>query len=178
MIILISGEIGQGKSSLLGKAADRLLAEGQELGGFISERQMQNGLTSGYYLRLLPGNQVRTLSERCDPGRGQKPGTVCFGSWFFYKQAISDGLLAIKQGLAGKYLVIDEVGLWELNGGGWSPFLPQVFAKPDLIVLLGVRKPFVQELVNLYQLAAYSEINLNCGFDQAFDELVRLLELA
>jgi nucleoside-triphosphatase THEP1 len=110
MILVLTGEKGAGKSTLLMRFAYSI----KKPRGVVSMRSK----TGGFEATLLPSFDRLELAEEIDAPEG---GTAKFCSYFFRNAALSKANETIANVKDGETLIVDEVGFWELEGGGYAP---------------------------------------------------------
>jgi len=142
-IFIITGEKGAGKSTLLAAAAAALKDAGLTIGGTCAPGLWRNGERYGFDLvDLLTGK--RTELCRRD-GHAAWPAA---GPFRFRPEGLQFG----REALAIPYLknaglaAIDELGPWELDGGGWAPELNLLLNEERKVLLLVVRKELLEKV--------------------------------
>ena len=115
-VVLIGG-IGAGKTRAAEAMARALRAREQRVGGVISPRILRGGVTFGYRVRDLLTGEEMPLCSREPPG-------IRFRRFFFSPVGLRFAREAILRAVReAEVLVVDEVGPWELEGGGFAPAL-------------------------------------------------------
>ncbi|WAW10126.1 hypothetical protein NB640_00175 [Oxalobacter vibrioformis] len=124
MIIVVTGPRGAGKSLVLEKVAESLRSRAISLGGVISRGLVEDGKRLGYELVCLADNRVLPLANAAKRA-GNTPGDnrVNYGAYDFCAEALRIGNQAVFDGMGRDCLFVDEIGRWELEGGGWSRYL-------------------------------------------------------
>ncbi len=136
--LIVTGPIGSGKTTLLVELAARLRAAGVDVGGVVSPRILQDGHTVGYHIRNVATGQEVLLCSIHPPG-------IPFRRFFFSPEGVAFGNRALEQARGAAVVVVDEVGPWELGGGGLAPGVRTVLASPSFVVL-AVRPSLLQEV--------------------------------
>ncbi len=126
--VILTGGIGSGKTVAAEAMAAALRAAGHRVGGVVSPRILRDGLTYGYRVRdLLTGKEAPLCS--LDP-----PG-IRFRRFYFSPEGLRFAREAITRAAKQvRVTVVDEVGPWELRGGGFAPALEKA---------LGTGKPLI-----------------------------------
>jgi len=136
--VILTGGIGAGKTKTAAAMAAALRTAGHRVGGVISPRILRDGITYGYRVRdLLTGKEAPLCS--LDP-----PG-IRFRRFYFSPEGLRFAREAIiRAGRQARVTVVDEVGPWELRGGGFAPALEKVLeaGKP---LILTVRPHLVEK---------------------------------
>ena len=149
MILAVTGSIGAGKSSVFMSVAVALKSMGYSTAGLISARLARNGERSGYELLNLTDGATEPLATLDKPPADQEHLFLPLCHLFFHKSALASGNDAIFRGLQEDCLIIDEVGHWELSGGGWAEHLA-LLRHRHKPVILGMRLGIADELKKLY----------------------------
>jgi nucleoside-triphosphatase THEP1 len=59
-----------------------------------------------------------------------------------------------------KLIVLDEIGKWELKGGGWHPLIAELVSKQKIPMLWVVRQDFTNQIKSFYSQNQAIEINI------------------
>jgi nucleoside-triphosphatase THEP1 len=142
-VVIITGEIHQGKTTFAQKIVADLLEQKIRIAGFFSVGLNENGIRTGF--NLVDIGSSRQI-ELCSDKKNEK--RLKFGRYYFNSDAISLGNEILNSNnLSDKQLiVIDEVGHLELNGQGWSNAIEnitRIITTPQLWI---VRKSLVQKI--------------------------------
>lgn len=143
-VFILSGELGEGKSSMLLQISELLRKEGISVGGIVLPRLMQENETIGYDLQLIP-NGLRLPFLRVNEGNGD----VVIGRYTINEETLRFGnhYLTSPEALKNDFLIIDEIGRLELSGGGWNSALRILIQKTTPALILSVRTPFVEDII-------------------------------
>jgi len=141
-VVIITGEIHQGKTTFAQKIVADLLKQKIRIAGFFSVGINENGIRTGFNLVDI-GSSRRV--ELCSDKKNEK--RLKFGRYYFNSDAISLGNEILNSNnLSDKQLiVIDEVGHLELNGQGWSNAIENISRSNTVPQLWIVRKSLVQK---------------------------------
>jgi nucleoside-triphosphatase THEP1 len=141
-IIIITGDVHQGKTTFAQKIVADLHAQNIRIAGFFSVGINENGLRTGFNLvDIGSSSQI----ELCSDKKNEK--TLKFGRYYFNSDAISLGneILNLDNLSDKQLIVIDEVGHLELNGQGWSNAIENIIRSNTVPQLWIVRKSLVQK---------------------------------
>ena len=179
MIIVITGPLGSGKSTALLNIARAAKNAGKSAGGVISARVMlESGERYGYKLIDIAGD----FSSELLAANNEQPEAVAavenedvtqFSCFLFLNAAVDKGNSLIQKGIGADILIVDEVGIWELKGGGWAPSMPAV-AKSTGTVILSVREQAVPYLEEAWGIKPDHIIAAGPG---AEDEILKLIKV-
>ena len=141
-VVIITGEIHQGKTTFAQKIVADLHEQKIRIAGFFSVGINENGIRTGF--NLVDIGSSRQI-ELCSDKKNEK--RLKFGRYYFNSDAISLGNEILNaNNLSDKQLiVIDEVGHLELNGQGWSNAIENIIRSNTVPQLWIVRKSLVQK---------------------------------
>ena len=151
--LILSGEIGAGKTSVAIHLAAELGEQGVAVGGVLSPRIVQDGATVGYTVRDLATDEERPFASLDPPG-------VPVGKFFVVEQGLAFARCAIEQATASAQTVfVDEVGMLELAGNGLALAVQALLQSQVLPVLL-VRSSFVEAVVNAFSITRFRQFDV------------------
>jgi nucleoside-triphosphatase THEP1 len=174
-VIIVTGDKGDGKSTLLAELAVLFEREGIQAGGIISPAVIENGEKSGYELINVATAQKIRLSQT-----KKGDGMVNVGRFYFFEDGIAFGKTALKvaNNQMSKIIFIDEVGAWELQGQGWAESLNELTLHCDMPIILAVNVKLVDQVVDCWQLQKPLIINAkNTSSEEAFGEIIQFTGL-
>ena len=148
-VVIITGEIGSGKTSLISALALRCKESGIKTGGIIAPAVYENGEKRGYNLIDVSTNRKTPLSQT-----NQIKGMASVGKYFFIQEAILFGreALSVQRNKDMQIVFIDEIGAWELQGQGWGTSLNELIINCEMPLILSVRKKFLELVVESWVL--------------------------
>ncbi len=118
-IFLVTGGVGEGKTSFLRELATALQQRKIRTAGFLAEGIMEKGEKKGYRLVDLASGEARPFGEA-----RKKHGRIHTGRFTFNRDTVRWGedLLwkAVSEGRDHTVIILDEVGPLELKGKGWA----------------------------------------------------------
>jgi len=113
--LIITGPIGSGKTRTIARLAAHLHSSGGKVGGVISPRVLERGATVGYLVRDVCTGKEHILCSNSPPG-------IKFRGYHFSPEGIAFANRALTRAASeAQIVVIDEVGPFELSGGGFAP---------------------------------------------------------
>ena len=151
-VVIITGEIHQGKTSFAHKLVTNLLKQKIRIAGFLSLGINENGKRTGFNLfDIESSGQIELCSDKKDDSR------LKFGQYYFNNAAISKGVEILNTDhLSDKQLiVIDEIGPLELNGLGWSSAIENISRSITIPQLWVVRKSLVKMIARKWQIVTF-----------------------
>jgi nucleoside-triphosphatase THEP1 len=148
-IIIVTGEIHQGKTSFTQKIVFDLLYQKIRIAGFVSIGIVKDGTRTGFNLAEIGSSrQVELCSDRKDD-KGLK-----MGRFYFKQEALDFGNEILNpHNLSDKQLiVIDEIGPLEIKGLGWSEAIDKSIRSFLIPQLWVVRKNLVQKIIRKWNI--------------------------
>jgi nucleoside-triphosphatase THEP1 len=123
-VVIVTGDTGSGKTTLVGQAVERLRARGVRVAGVLAPGLVEDGRRTGFDIVNLATGESTALA------REQAGGAGAHARWsrFAFRP---EGLRLGEQALgfaahSADVIVVDEVGPFELSGGGWAPALDRL----------------------------------------------------
>jgi nucleoside-triphosphatase THEP1 len=136
-IFLFTGEVQEGKTTFVSVLVQRLKKEGVKVAGFISPGEFSGNTRIAFSLEDLEhGERIPLARAR------EMKGWIRFRRYWFNPLALAAG-----EGIIGRAIeqradlvIVDEVGPWELEGGGWAAMLDRLAAVRHVAQLWVVRE--------------------------------------
>lgn len=145
MLLILTGRIHSGKTTRLRQLVSEWRSQGISLDGYLSPAVFESGSRVGYdWLDLETGG--------CDPflrRRGEQ-NWERVGPYFFVPQTLEKAKKKITAHNPRQFLIVDEVGPREMQGGGVWPALKTALSESSLGCLLVVR----EDILELFQQVA------------------------
>jgi nucleoside-triphosphatase THEP1 len=156
-IFIISGSVGEGKTTFAKKMIDIFRKNSVKAGGILSERVLTDFHTTGYdVINIETGEKEAFLrqNEECGTERIGR-FTICPRGLELGNRILSSLVLT-----ENKIAVIDEVGLLELRNKGWSNSVNELLNKSGNHILMVVRDTYVDEVKIKWDLAEAITFNI------------------
>jgi len=140
-LYILSGDTGSGKTTRAAEVVARLRARGLRVGGILAPGLLDNGRRTGFDVVNLASGESAPLA------RENAGGSAPHAQWSRF--AFSPEGLALGSRALGPdardadVVLVDEVGPFELAGGGWAPALDRLVGEHEGPVLLVVRASIV-----------------------------------
>ena len=173
MLILLSGPIGAGKTTLCERAAEAARERGVRVAGVLAPAIVEGGTKMGIEAVDLASGERRLLA-RTD----RDLGGMAVGQYSFDDDTFAWMLSLDLEALAGDALVfVDEIGRLELNrGAGLAPLIPRLVQPRRADTVVVVRSDLLDRMAARAAPAAVRTMVLDsAGRDAAWAELVALL---
>ena len=173
-IILITGDTGDGKSTLMAKLAVLFKSKDFQPGGIIAPVVVENGVKSGYELiNVATSQKIRLSQTRKDDG------LVNVGRFYFFDDGIAFGktALTVSNNKDAQIVFIDEIGAWELQGQGWAESLNELILRCDMPIVLAVNTKLTDQVVESWQLHETLIIEAKkVSSAEAFQQIMQLIQ--
>jgi nucleoside-triphosphatase THEP1 len=142
-IIVITGEVHEGKTTFTKNLINDLLREKIRVSGFLAIAVNENGERKGFDLFDIEKGESLSLCSVNKNG-----GIVQSGKYWFNEEALKRGNEILDpENLTGcQLIVIDEIGPMELKGQGWSNAIENLTGKLTIPQMWIVRKGIVEKI--------------------------------
>jgi nucleoside-triphosphatase THEP1 len=140
MLIILTGEKGAGKSTLLLQLAHSL----KKPCGVVCARPTPHILEAN----LFPSFEKITMADEGGAGGDE---CVKFCSYYFKNHAVAKTNEVIAEAANTGTLLVDEIGFWELAGGGYAQNMEMIAAR-TLVTILSVKKTALSEVCAKWEL--------------------------
>jgi len=141
-IIIISGNIQQGKTTFVRKVINRLERQNIEIGGIMSNVEYDGDQRVGYTLENLKSGEKIQLCNIAENKEWKKQG-----KFYFNPDAVIQGneILGFDNSNPD-LIVIDEIGPLEVKSGGWAPSIQKIAEEAKAPMLWVVRDSLVNKI--------------------------------
>jgi nucleoside-triphosphatase THEP1 len=140
-VVIVTGATGSGKTTLTRAVVERLKARGVRVAGILAPGFVADGRRTGFDIVDLATGEREPLAREGDHVAGRHPRWSRFA---FSPEGLALGRKALAEGVRGAdVVVVDEVGPFELSGGGWADALDVLAATFEGRLLLVVREAIV-----------------------------------
>jgi nucleoside-triphosphatase len=144
VILILTGAVHSGKTSLLRKLSAELIQRGIGVDGFLSLAAFENKEHIGYDLFDLKAETVVPFIRR----QGA-PGWPAVGPYSIRPDILAEARRKIVSHRTEDLLIVDEVGPLEIRGEGLWPALSAVLSRSSLRCLLVARRGILEDLKGL-----------------------------
>ena len=166
-VIIVTADRGSGKTTFIKEIVSILEEKKIPLTGFYAEGTWDsNHVRNTFSLVLLPSREKIML---CDSSTNS---WTLQGRFRFNPSALTKGNNAIKSATKESIVVIDEIGILELNGSIWSDALTEIINRDKNPVIISVRRHFLEDVKGKWNLgnAIIFDATSDCP-----DEAVRIV---
>ncbi len=171
-VIIVTGGVEEGKTTFARSLNNTLVEKGILTDGIITERIIEDQITTGYDLvHLGTGERICFLRQNVECGKEK------IGRFFICPEGLSAGQELLKQisEKGGIFVIIDEVGLLELEGGGWSEYVTRILDNRKCRLLMTVRTAFLDDIKAKWNLDGCEIIDVKTDFDSNINAILSLL---
>ena len=155
-IILLSGQIDSGKTSLCQEIVNLARQDGLRLGGLVSPAVFQEGQKIAIDLLDLKSGERRRLAE----GSGRRSTDLQTQRWSFLPDAVAWGNQVLESALPCDLLVIDELGPLEFQRGqGWVAGFQAVDGGEYQAALLVIRPSLMEEALSRWDVKGIIDLD-------------------
>lgn len=152
--ILVTGDVGAGKTRACSGVIQELQAEDYEIGGILSPRLMESGVTVGYDVINLKSGERREFL------RSEPPDERKIGRFYLKSGGMEFASAAISRGVDEDDLVfLDEVGRLEFEGLGLAESVEKLLESRTQGVYL-LRKAFLARFRESFSVSQYDEVSV------------------
>lgn len=142
-IVIITGEVHEGKTTFAGQVINNLVKQGIKAGGFLAIAVNNDGKREGFNLLDIRTGAITALCSQ-----DGSAGKLRYGSYYFNEDAFNRGINILHEAASVcNLVVIDEIGPLELGGGGWSSAMDFLFSKNFSPQLWVVRKSLINKVL-------------------------------
>ncbi len=133
-MIILTGPVHSGKTSLLKRAAEALMERGILVHGFLSESIWDKDQAMGYDLYNLQNKKSLPFIRKKGEDEWEK-----IGAYFFLPSGLDEAKRIISNHSPKKWLFVDEIGPLELSEKGLWPALKHSLTVPPQRITCVVR---------------------------------------
>lgn len=131
MVIIVTGAIGIGKTTVCRKVLKIARSQGYSCGGIITHKTQNEDII----IKDVQTGEIRMLASTSN--RYQGPRTA---KYFFNPEGIDFGIEAIDRGATSDILMVDELGHLEMNGEGFTKVIEKIVDGQVKTCILVIRK--------------------------------------
>jgi nucleoside-triphosphatase THEP1 len=148
-VFIITGSIRGGKTTFVEMLIELFRSNNIKVGGILSKRVSDGSVTTGYdIVNIETGQKEEFLREN------GKSGIGTIGRFIICSKGLAEGKKIINSLInhPNKLVIIDEVGLLEIQNNGWSNCIDDLLGKSSNHILMTVRDIYVDEVKNKWDL--------------------------
>jgi len=131
VVIIVTGAIGIGKTTVCEKVVSMARSQGYSCGGIIARKAENEDIL----IEDVQTGETRLLASTGDMYLGPRTAKYAFS-----REGIDFGIRAIDRGVASDILLVDELGHLELRGQGFAGVIEQIVAGKVKNCIVVIRK--------------------------------------
>ena len=131
MVIIVTGAIGIGKTTVCRKLIKLVRNRGYTCGGILTYKALDKGII----IEDVQTGERKNLASTDNIYDGSRTR-----KYFFNPEGIEFGVQAVDNGISAAILVVDEIGHLEIRGGGFAKVLELIKAGKIKDCILVIRK--------------------------------------
>lgn len=167
---IISGEVHGGKTTFAVNLSRYMADRGLHVAGFVCPGTIKNNHRNAFDIEFLHSGKKMPFAsnEHID-------GWIQFRRFSFNPEAFHEGIKHIETIVSSKKTVVfvDEIGQWELEGGGWSEALKILMQKQNMLKIFVARQNFILPLIEKFQLGKPTIFDIqNVSIEEACEEII------
>ncbi|HSH50730.1 MAG TPA: nucleoside-triphosphatase [Bacteroidales bacterium] len=162
-VFIITGSIGQGKTTFIQTIIENFQSKGISLCGIYSPRVMQGKKTVGYDII-----DINTKKREVFLRQNYAENNFKIGRFNINLHGLQKGIKAIKKSSHTniQIVIIDEVGVLELENNGWAKNIEELIRNSQNHILLTIRDSFVEKVIEKWEIKNYQIFDIkekNCS---------------
>jgi nucleoside-triphosphatase THEP1 len=148
-VFIITGAIGEGKTTYIKKLIGFFRMNDIAIGGILSERSITDAQTTGYDLVNIETGEKEVFLRQ-----NEKCGTETIGRFTICSKGITMGNTVLRSLISpgNKIVIIDEVGLLELQNKGWAAGIDGLLKESKSHILFSVRDIYLNDIKTKWSL--------------------------
>ncbi len=145
-VTIITGDRHSGKTTRLLKYIETLKNNGVSVAGIVAVGTFKNNVRDSFLLKDISTNIEKPFMSRIECDNCDK-----IGRFYINNETYKWGLIVVEGAIKSNVntIVIDEVGMLELNEKGWHTVLKEAL-KTDKNIIITVRDKFVDDIILKY----------------------------
>lgn len=170
-VIFISGRSGTGKTSMVLSLIKKMKADNLSVAGFAAPSVCENGKFAGHNIYDITTGQSNILARK----QNHKNATFV-GKYYITKEGMDTGnkILINAAALNPGWIVIDEIGPWELTGQGWAKSINKILETTTANMIWVVREGLVNEVISGWNIKEYRIYKPSDNMEDEISGFIRL----
>lgn len=148
-IFVIKGKVGSGKTTAIKELIEKFKSKNITVGGVYTQKIFENNERIGYDIVDIKTNTAETFLRMDHCANCEK-----IGIFSIFPQGLEKGKQSLntKNTDGDQLVIIDEVGMLELNGNGWAKNLEQLVQRGNNHLLFSVRDEFTEAVLEKWNI--------------------------
>ena len=160
MVVIVTGDIGIGKTTVCHRLIEIMRNQGYNCGGVLTYKSADKGIT----IESILSGETETLASINDAYDGPRTPR-----YYFNAEGIAFGIGEIEKAISSSLLIVDEIGPLELRGEGFTNVIELINTGKVKNSLVVIRK----ELLSAFSPQLNTELSI---FEITLDNRDRLPE--
>jgi nucleoside-triphosphatase THEP1 len=148
-IFIVCGSKSEGKTAFVKGISDNLVKNNISVGGILSERIMKESVTTGYDIVDIVTGQREVFLRQNEEEWEEKIGKFSINSKGL---AFGRSVLNPENQMGNKLVIIDEVGMLELDDKGWALQIRELIDAQSNHLIITARDTFTEDVRNKWGL--------------------------
>jgi nucleoside-triphosphatase THEP1 len=167
-VFIISGAQGGGKTTRLKDVLSLLQKKGRSFSGFVAEGSWENNKRIAFTLVNVKTNESVPLC-----GLSAKVNWQKNGRFYFNPEAIAIGekWLGKSNTSPVDLIVIDEIGIFELDNKVWHPAFQLLLQQSNCRFIITVREGIVEQIIQKYKLDKVEVFSLKTTAEEIVERI-------
>jgi len=156
-VFILTGSIGQGKTTFIQKIVENFQSKGTVVGGIYSPRVMQGETTIGYDIIDINTNEREIFLRQNTAEKNMK-----IGRFNINLQGLQKGIKTLKSSMDSntQIVIIDEVGKLELDNNGWASGIDELIKRKQNHLLLVIRDRYIEQIIDKWEINNYQVFDI------------------
>ncbi len=148
-VFIITGQTGSGKTTFLLELIEELRKKALSIVGFAAMSVPEDGPSGSFNILDLHSGKILPLASR-----RFSEGWEQIGNFYFNPEGMLMGKRILEDPWVNKndFIIVDEIGPFELEGKIWAESLTRLLAMRSCSVLLVVRDQLVAEVIHQWSI--------------------------
>jgi nucleoside-triphosphatase THEP1 len=175
IVFIISGQTGSGKTTFLDRLTERLREHNLTVAGFLAVRSGTSDFEQTYDILIFESRKSMALATREYVRNWTK-----IGNFYFNPEAILKGnrILNDPQILNKDLIVVDEIGIFELEGKIWADSISHLVSKSEKMMIWVVRDTLIEKVIEKWSLQKPVIIDIQkVSIRQAEEKILSMFEI-
>ena len=159
-VFIVTGDVGEGKTTFVTELIEILKLNSIKIAGFIAPSIFENNIKKGFLI-----TNIKTQCSKLLCMNEYINGFFNIGKFYFNPEGINMGVELIQPEniKEDNLVVIDEVGIFELDNLVWSESIDNLIKKTSKNLLLIVREGLLENVIEKWQIKNYTLINIRAS---------------
>jgi len=167
-VFIISGTQGEGKTTHLKEVVRLLQEKRRSIAGFVAEGSWENNKRTAFTLVNIKSGESIPLC-----GSTAKDGWMKEGRFYFNRDAIAMGEKWLGESISSRsdFVVIDEIGIFELNNKIWHTAFQKLLKQSNCNLIITARNSIIEKIIQKYALENIEVFSLKVTAKEITDKI-------